>query len=462
MKKRFLEHMFAIALVLGMILCGCGQTSGTGNGAGSDKAAGVMPDQQDGQQEGSKAAEYVQPEMKGEITIATVYDMEFLNIAAQNFMKEYPDVKVDIHVAVDDISTNYGGFGEYRNELNTKIMSGKAEDILFTTSIPIKKYMDMGVFEDLSGYLATTPQMDEEHYFMNVLKSAEDKNGHIYILPYECSFQILSFEGKIIGQITPPKTEGTIRFSEAAAFAKQCMDAAKVKNSYLTIIGPDGYIQKLVDEYWDTLIDEDAKTANINTEQYVNWLNEVKDLKSKGYFNPEGLNFYNTKYYFAMDTDFDQQAAFYNLYEDSDSETCMGMPIADEKGNVYTSSGQCLAINSASENKALAWEFIRYMLSEKIQSQPSLYGLAVNKDAFPTSAERCLKLYTDGTKSMVSSEEYQALLKKWINCINKCSIRDSMILNYFGEENEKFFDGKQTAEQTAQNIQNKVTQYLKE
>lgn len=221
-------------------------------------------------------------------------------------------------------------------------------------------------------------------------------------------------------------------------------------------------MQSLIYEYWDTLIDEKGKKANVNTSQYIGWLKETKELSDKGYFNPSGLDFYNTKYYFAMNDDFDQQAAFYNLYDESGEGNCMGMPVADEKGNVFTSSGQCLSINSASRNKALAWEFIRYVLSTEVQSLPSLYGLTVNKESFPASAQKCLKVYTNGTKSPMSGESYQALLEKWIKCINKCNLKDLAIVQYFEEENVKFFEGKQTAEQAAQNIQNKVTQYLKE
>lgn len=458
-KRKRIKRVLAMLLVFAAVLGGCGQEDRKNAGPGGPTGGGQSPG---GIQDGGQAAVYEQPEMKGEITISTLYEMEFLEAAAKSFRKKYPDVKVDIHVAVENYGESGGGGAEYREQLNTKIMSGKAEDIICTSTIPVKKYMDMGVFEDLSGYLATTPQMDEEHYFMNVLKSAEDENGHIYILPYQCSFSVISFEKKIVGSTQPLKTEGGIRFSEAAAYAKKCMDEANVKNSYLTQLGDWGYMQSLIYEYWDTLVDEKEKKANVNTSQYIGWLKETKELSDKGYFPPQGLDYYNTRYYFAMNEDFEQQAAFYNLYDEAGAGDCMGMPIADEKGNVFTSSGQCLAINSASQNKALAWEFIRYVLSTEVQSLPSLFGPTVNKESFPASAQKCLKVYTDGTKSSISAETYQALLEKWINCINKCNVKDLAIVQYFEEENVKFFEGKQSAEQAAKNIENKVTQYLRE
>ena len=101
-------------------------------------------------------------------------------------------------------------------------------------------------------------------------------------------------------------------------------------------------------------------------------------------------------------------------------------------------------------------------MSEEAQSMPSLFNPAVNKKSFPAWAQKSLKVYTDGTKSDVSAEDYQALLEKWIKCINKCNLKDMAVVQYFEVENVKFFEGKQTAEQAAKNIENKVTQYLKE
>lgn len=457
-KKLKCRRILAWMLVIAAVFSGCGTA---GKGLSPGKTPGDMRNSGNGADNGP-AAVYEQPEMKGEITISAMYESEFLKAAAEGFMKKYPDVKIEIFGTAGNVEIAAGDGAEYREQLNTKIMSGKAEDIICTVSIPVKKYMDMGVFEDLSGYIATSPQMDEEHYFMNVLKSAEDENGHIYIVPYACSFNVTSFEKKIVGNNSLSNAEGGIRFSEAASFAKKHMDEAKVKNSFLTQLGNWGYMQSLIFEYWDTLIDEKGKKANVNTSQYIGWLKETKELEEKGYFNPSGLDFYNTRYYFAMNEDFDVQAAFYNLYEDSDGGTCMGMPAADEKGNVFTSAGQCLAINSASKNKALAWEFIRYVLSAEAQSLPSLFNPAVNKESFPAWAQKSLKVYTDGTKSNVSAEDYQALMEKWIKCINKCNLKDMAIAEYFEEENMKFFEGKQSAQQAAKNIEDKVTQYLKE
>lgn len=113
---------------------------------------------------------YVQPEMKGEITVSSFIKDEFLTAAAQRFMDQYPGVTVTINYFSE--SPKAGDLEDYQSYLNTKIMTGKAEDIVFITFLPISKYSDMGAFEDLSGYISMTPEFNDENYFMNVLTSA--------------------------------------------------------------------------------------------------------------------------------------------------------------------------------------------------------------------------------------------------------------------------------------------------
>ena len=468
MKKR-ITALICLLTLLTICLAGCGSkkssagqnSPNTGQSGAPAAASGQNPPNTD--QTGSRQpSDYVKPEMKGTITISTMYELEFLETAAENFMKQYPGVKVEIHTAMelsDNDTDGKGKIEQYRTELNTRIMSGKAEDIICTQVLPVRKYMQIGAFEDLSSYLAASPEFNEEQYFTNVLQAAKDETGKICLLPYKASFDVLSFDRTIIKDDDHFQDKKSLRFSEAAAYARNKMDAAKQKNTYLTQQGPDGYMQALISENRDDLIDWDNKKANIGS-QYIKWLQEARQLQDDGYFNPPGLDFYNTKYYFAMNSDYDVQAGFYNLYPDA---SCYGKPTADAKGNVYTSASDCLAISS-SQNKGVAWEFIKYVLSAEIQSHPSMaaVGLPVNRQGFAAAAERVMNMYTEGTKTNVSAEDYKTLMEQWVSQINKCELMDSSIYGYFAQENQKFFDGKQTAEQTAKNLQNKLTQILRE
>lgn len=472
MKKRIMAFYAAVIIVL-VCCAGCAKKDSSSqpdmtaletDGNVSGNANSVVNESNVNSGEEQKSGKYVQTEMKGEITISTMYNMEFLTTAAENFMRKYPDVKVTVNESIELSDSDVNGadkMEQYRTGLNTKIMSGKAEDIIFTQQLPIKKYMDMGAFEDLSSYIETDPDINNENYFMNVIESARDKDGHLYIVPYKANFEVISFEKELLSGEDYFKGKDSLRFSEAIEYAKQKMEQTNKKNTYLTLLGRDGYVYSLVRENFNSLIDYNGKKANIASSKYVEWLKNAKEFDNKGYFNPPGLDFYNTKYYFVLNSDFDVQAAFYNL---SPGGNCQGKPVADSEGNVYTSSSNFIGISSSSKNKEIAWEFIKYVLSDEIQSHPSLstVGTAVNRKGFNTLVERCLKFYTDGTNQQISFDDYKNLLEQWVNQINKCDLYDPTITDYFGEEQKKFFDGKQTAEQTVNNLQNKITQYLKE
>lgn len=474
MKKKLL----VLSLAIITLLSGCGKSNGENAGnqnqmnrnhssaADSKEQGSAESDSKEqggvkseSKEQGSVEAEkYEQPEMKGEITISTMIEQEFLKAAAEEFEKKYPDITITINTYQGASGENMAN--DYRTLLNTKIMSGKAEDIIFSTQLPVKKYMDMGVFEDLSDYISKTPEMNEENYFLNVLEAAKDEEGQLFIMPYMSSFQVISFDREVAeeGSVNIAGTE-SISFSEAVEYAMQMTDNTLLKNVYIMQGKGVNYFENLVKDHQDSLIHMNEKKVNIDTEQYVGWLEEVKEIEQKGYLDTKrSIDYYNDNYHFAFNIDYDVQAAFYNL----DGSNIMGRSIADETGNVYTNSAYCFGLNSASNNKEIAWEFMKYLLSEEVQGSPSIHGLPVHKKGFEASADRYFKFYMDGSKSSVEFEEYQSLLLKWVKEINSCDVFDPNIMNYINEENSKFFDGTQSAEKTAQILQSKITQYLNE
>lgn len=450
--------MFPVFLVIATVLSGCGKSNVENTDNQSQVKNGYGNETEMKEQESATTKEYEQPEMKGEITISTMMEQEFLKTAAENFEKKYPDITITINTYQGTSGENAAN--DYRTLLNTKIMSGKAEDIIFSTQLPVNKYMDMGVFEDLSDYISKTPEMNDENFFLNVLEAAKDEEGHLFILPYMSSFQVISFDKAVVTENDANNENAeNICFSKAVRYAKQMTDTTQLKNVYLLQGKSINYIENLVKEHQESLIDMNEKKVNIDTEQYVGWLEEVKKMEEKGYFNSEhSIDYYSNEYHFAMVTDYDVQAAFYNI----DDSLTLGMPITDEMGNVYTSSAYCFGLNSASKNKEIAWEFMKYLLSEEVQSSPSIHGLAVNKKGFETSANRYFKFYEDGTGSSVDFEEYKSLLLQWVTQVNSCDVLDPIIMDYINEENSKYFDGTQSAEKTAQILQSKITQYLSE
>lgn len=417
----------------------------------------------------SNEREYTQPEMEGEISISAMSELEFMTIAANQFMKKYPRVKVNINTyrglskdagesPPDEYKTE-----NYRNFLNTKIMTGKAEDIIFTAQLPVKKYIDMGVFEDLSHFLSLSPEINAENYFMNVLESPRDTNGKLYVLPLFCWFEVISFDNRLVSENNSRLDNDmkTISFEKASAFAQQLIDGTSKKNAFLSQNSGAHFFNYIVKDNLKEFVDIEHRQAGIDMERYTALLNQTKELADRGYFAAENsIDFYNMEYYFAFNADSPVQTAFYSLC--SSQSYCYPLPLCDAAGNVYTNSNSSLGVNSASKNKELAWEFVKFLLSDEMQSAPSSYGLGVNKKGFEAFAERQLKLYNSTNKENVGKAAYKNLLEKWVMQINAYDTSDPVINDFFWEENVKFFEGKQSAKETARILQAKVDKYLNE
>lgn len=402
--------------------------------------------------------EYVQPEMKGEITVSSFMEQEFLTAAAEQFMDLYPDVKVTVNVYNE--TSGAGSVEDYQNYLNTKIMTGKAEDIILNSFLPVEKYSEMGVFEDLGRYISLTPEFTEENYFMNVLQSAKEKSGEIYLIPYMAKFDVVGFSDTLLSEQTGMENRlQSAGFSDRMEIAKELVSNTSKKNAFLIMMNEVQYADYLIEDKLSDFIDVEKKSVNLDSDAYITLLKEVKELSDNHAFDAD-VDFYNTEYYYAATCDYDVQAAFYEL--DEQSGLSYSMPIADSEGKVAVNANYCMALNSASQNKDLAWEFMKYLLSEEVQTLPSVHGLAINKKGFDAAVERYYNFYAESNSGSVDKEEYGKLLQDWMEQINDCDTVDSAIWTLIEEENGKFFEGKQTAEDTASVLQRKIEQYFNE
>lgn len=405
--------------------------------------------------------EYTPPEMEGEISITTMYEEEFLTIAANKFMDKYPNVKIIINVFKNDSDSFL--LEEYQNYLNTKIMTGKAEDIIMNRYLPSRKYIDMGALSDLSSFLNNTPEIKSDNFYMNIFEMMKDNKGRMYEIPLGCTLSKIVYFDKALAtnsNLFLDDNITTMSFDKVLDYAKQLISNTDMVNTFLNMGRGRNISMDLITNDLNKFIDFENKKVDINTKQYAEILETGKDLEKQGYFDTtRSIDYYNMEYHLAFLDDYDVQAAYYSLIPDS--IRYHSMPLSDADGNIYTNPLRA-GINSASNNKELAWEFIKYLLSDEVQSLPSFYSLGVNKKGFDAIVDRNLQMYNDGNKQNVSKEEYKNLLESWLSQINAFNSEQVYITNMIYEENIKFFEGKQSAEATAEALQRKIDQYFNE
>lgn len=459
MKKKKMSLLIFLS-VLAFVICGCADHSG--KKAKSDSGAeDVSQDKemQNGGQDGD-TPEYTKPEMKGELRISCFIEPEFLEPAAKQFMEQYPDVKIVINGYMEQSNTPRED--EYQTSFNTGLMSGDGADIVFNSFLPVTTYGEMGAFEDLSTYISQTPEMNDENYYMNVLKAAQNKDGKIYIIPYQAFIETFGFSTELLKEHEDIENalrgKENICFSEVMDFAKRLVEG-KNPGENVFLIGSRSTVQimqDLINDSRNDFIEQEKKEVHLDTEKYMDLLNSVKNIVDEGWLNMDEFDFYNTEYYIAASPSVAMDAAAAQVNPQS-KMSCF-MPLADKQGNVAVNANNCIALNSSSEHKELAWEFIKYLLSDKVQSLPSVSGLSVNRKGFEKSVER----WYNSHDISGSLEDYRNLLQDWVEQVNTCDMLDGPIKSLLELENEKFFDGQQTAEETAKTLQKQIEQYLNE
>jgi multiple sugar transport system substrate-binding protein len=143
---------------------------------------------------------------------------------------------------------------------------------------------------------------------------------------------------------------------------------------------------------------------------------------------------------------------------------------ANANGGIPFSYSQAYGINAGSKNKALAWAFLKFLLTEEIQLSTALspQGLPLNNRAREQKGELILSGAFMGGRGALDEGQREALgaynaaveaLSDRIDCF---VIQDTALNDMIAAEARYFFNGSRTAEETARALQNKADLYLHE
>jgi len=124
-----------------------------------------------------------------------------------------------------------------------------------------------------------------------------------------------------------------------------------------------------------------------------------------------------------------------------------------------------LGLNANSSMQAEAWDFMKFLLSEEIQTLPGLQGFSVNKKV----NEKTFKDLLDkgaiespmGSSIPVQKADID-MIKQMLEHATTPQTNDSKIQAIIEEEAKAFYSGQKSAQAVAELIANRVTTYLNE
>ena len=422
-------------------------------------------------------------EARTEITVAVPVSEKWMEIAAVKFQKENPGYSVKIKPYEQEYQ--YGGnYENYVKALNTELLTGKGPDIFLASGLPIRKYIGKNLLADLGGYMEKDGSFDDSHYYMNILNALKYDN-RFYTLPVSISFNVLAVDKKILEKESVSIDDSAWNWKEAIAAGRKLTGSGGSARKLFMPVTSSMLLDYLLQGNYSQFLDLNGKKASFNTQEFIDLLKMVKEFGESGqsgthsysanYSDPEAIEKGSIVFNPQVFMDYTSYAFLRSLYKDQ--VKLLKYPAAgDAQGKVFNPQA-LLALNNNSRNKDVAWEFLRLLLSDEIQSE-ELSGFAVNRSALKKVAEWAVEMTTSGgmayaiqsgnddkpkifTPSPLTQDDID-YINSFIENMSICNSTDMQVQKIVSGEAAAYFSGSKSPEETAKLIQQKVELYLGE
>lgn len=503
--KKLLAIILSAAIALSLAACGGGGQSASG----PPELASDEP-------------------LTGEITVSafeSIFAQNFLLEAAALFEERHPGTKVNIETfsAMPEMRTariEGGGQGrgqislvqieddpqartDYINRISASLMGGGGPDILAMDVLPIRHFARSGFLEDLSAYMEADSDFNRDDFRTNIFDAAQFDGG-LWFVPLDYSFDIHVFDSTLIPAAQAAAFGPSNAFSLAGLMeiGEGLYDgSAPLFNQpeFIAFGGPagrrGGMFRSLLRDDFERFVDLENRTAHFNDGRFAELLTSIRENAERGLFpaaiggapdieeimqirqeQPTERVFFKTNPSMMLRMDFmcglleGRMMIGGEMGAITDDDQIAGIA-ADNAGNVPFNFTQGYAINSNSQNKRLAWEFIKFLLSEEMQTSAAspMVGTPIRLSAVQAQAEMFFSGGLLGGQPGQMTPELEAAMHSYLEAhrqmadqINTFPFRDTVIDDMITTEVALFFDGTKSAEEVATSLQSRVGLYLSE
>ncbi|MGE5678855.1 MAG: ABC transporter substrate-binding protein [Pseudomonadota bacterium] len=476
----------ALAVILTVSLAACGTKSESATGQVSQSGEGTAEGQQ-------------------VITVSVPESNRQLEMAISSFQKGHPGYRIDLQTYPDPGDS--GSNNEtYVKNLNTQILSGKGPDIISVAGLPYDKYISKKILADLSDLMAGDKSFDSSKYYSNIFEALKTK-GSLYVMPTSFTFNVLMTNQGVLDQSSIKIDDSHWTWNDFKSTSEKVTgkDGSGADNrAALPGVSSLDMLKLFTGGSYTKYIDAYNKKASFTSAGFIDLLNTVKafsdeklvnsnvqtdmvsvlDAAGRGsiVFYPCNINDYFT--YWFMKSALNGHLSLYNI------------PSAGDPGSKTFMTNSLYAINKNSKHTEIAWEFLKVLLSDEIQSQALMEeggqgkpgasggknkvlvgGFPINRAVQQQKAQqvmdtskgmkRKIKLKLDGPGEISLNPAAMTqgdidYINKFISELNTYANVDTNIDNIIQDETKAFFSGDKTSEETAKLIQERVNTYLGE
>ena len=411
--------------------------------------------------------------VNGKITVSPLLDQVILENAASRFMRIHPDVKVIVEQgpAFTNNSDADIAIKNYTEKVKTGIMSGTASDII-QMSIFYEYYnmVDNRLLANIGQLMENDPDMNTDLYYNNVLDSLKYKDG-LYMFPTTFVYRMVGLNKKFPELLPEWNAKKQVSLIDLLNMYNNMPEGSRGGHFVEPSFSPSIVIYTQIMDY----VDFNHKTCDFDNEEFVALIKDLKAVKdpdvidggyyTQDYYSPQEEASVASNHVF-LHIDNSESQFFFDF--DNSNFTAF-KPLIDASGKMSMVPSDSYGITASSNNKELAWEFLKYLISPELKEGTFLFGMPVRKDTFEvvegnTLSQAFNQALRDG---YVKEGERGDITNSAINEIRKSnelpmsfSRPGYEILSILEEEFDLYLKDLTSAEQTASSIQNKVYLYL--
>lgn len=383
------------------------------------------------------------------LKVYSLTEKESVRMAAVEFQRQNPDVKIDYRVAMGSNSSIT--LNDSIKALNVELMGKKGADVLICDNLPVDSYIQKGILADLSDI--ADPLVEKGEVLASVIESYR-QDGKIYTIP--SGVALYMYYGK------KDALSHTNSLKELSDYAKQ----EKGNPIFSGEMSYEIYCKKMFSLYQNQIIAEDG---SIKEAEMIEFLEQIKEIGIQSGIKAESEKIDPIFGILQNKTQLDVEASE-DLFDFMIiNELCKKEEYAYCSANGVFKVQVQLGINNSSTQKDLAKEFIQLMLNEEIQKE-GLDGVPVNIKALEglSKVKKELSFAMSGAGTEMFSAEWpsEQEIKKWTDLYYDLKtperIESEIYIITLLEEFTPFIEGKQTARETVKNIENKLETYLNE
>ncbi len=430
-----------ITLAGALFLAACGGEGAETGKQDTDTAGPLESGAESGTDTLAEISEESEPEeLTGELTILAWLPVNTWQYVIEDFMKEYPGVTVKVEMLGEGQPVTE----ELMEKYTTRIITGEGFDIVESELVNMEKGAGQEVFADLYELMDADGDFSREDYFSCIFEVAE-VDGKLPAFIYNVKPAYIHLNKKLLEGAGLEYTKDTISFTELYELYEKVRESAGDR----ILLTDMGYGYEGMSDYENGYF---IRNNLMDSEEYEEYLKMRHEL----YYLPEKRPDWHDG---TMKIGDDVLCCLSNLrlpgdHADEMFEGTEGMTGAilyeSMHGERYPVSAGTLSISSFSENKELAWEFIKYAFSDRDTSRNYSSMISPNKGKAEKVCEG------------IAPENKEKLFRD-IEAINAFKFTDSNLYNNLESVYEDYFvNNTITAEECCKELASRVYLYMNE